>query len=726
MTISQALQMALQHHQAGRISDAETLYRQILAAQPKHVDALHLLGVIAHQAGHHGPAADLIRQSIEIDPKNSFAHCNLGEVHRATGRFKEAIACYRRALQIKDDYPEALNNLGAVLKEQGLLEEAIANYHDAIRINPDYAAAHINLGAALVDREQFHEAVAAGRRAVQLLPHSAEAHNNLGAALAGALEFDEATAEFRRAIELKPDYPEALHNLGAALAGPGELDEAIAVCRHALRLRPSYAEAHCCLGGALRDKGQLDEAIAAHRRALELKPHYVEAHINLGNALRDRGQTEEAIIAYRAALRIKPDHAWLHSNLIYAMDFHPANDARAVARECARWEKMHATPLWASVRPHRNDRNPGRRLKIGYVSANFYFHAVSNFAIPLFEAHDHQAHEIYLYSHVRRPDALTERLKKSADVWRETLRMSDEALAEQIREDKIDVLVDLDMHMGHNRLPVFVRKPAPVQVSWLAYPGSTGLHCIGYRLTDASMDPPGVKPVWSTDEPARLPDSWCCYDPVDEAPEVNPLPALSAGVVTFGSLNNFAKMHEGVLERWALVMEAVKGSRLLLYCPEGEARERVLASLGARGIAPERVGFSGYLRRRGYLSVYHHIDIGLDPFPYNGMTTTCDAFWMGTPVLTLPGNTPASRATLSLLTTLGLQELAASSEKDYIRIAVELAGNLPRLAEMRATLRPRMQASPLMDAPRFARNVEAAYRSMWERWRDGRLPMRGE
>ena len=724
MTVPQAFQIALQHHQAGRLQDAEALYRQILTAQPRHADALHLLGVIAHQVGQHGPAADLIRQAIEIDPKNPFAHCNLGEAHRASGRFKEAVACYHRALQIKADYPEALNNLGATLKDQGLLDEAIASYHAALRIKPDYAEAHLNLGAALTEQGQFEKAVAACRRALQLQPRSAEAHNNLGAALAGKAEPQNALAAFQRAIELKPDYPEALNNLGAALLGLGKPDEAIAVCRQAIQLRPGSAEAHCCLGGALRARGLLDEAIAALRRALELKPRAVDACIHLGSALRDRGQSEEAVAAYRAALQIQPDHAWLHSNLIYALDFHPGSDGRAIAQECARWEKQHAAPLQASVRPHRNDRSPGRRLKIGYVSANLYYQACSNFIISLFEAHDRQSHEIHVYSHVRRPDALTERLKKSADVWRETLRMSDEALAEQIRKDKIDILVDLDLHMGHNRLPVFVRQPAPVQVSWIAYPGSTGLHCIGYRLTDAHMDPPDAEPAWSVEEPVRLPDSWCCYDPVDESPEVNPLPALSTGRVTFGSLNNFAKMHEGVLARWARVLQAVENSRLLMSCPEGEARDRVRAWIEARGIAPGRVDFSGYLRRREYLSLYHRIDIGLDPFPYNGMTTTCDSLWMGTPVLTLPGKTPASRAGLSLLSTVGLQELVASSEEDYVRIAVELAGNLPRLAEIRATLRPQMQASPLMDAPRFARNVESAYRSMWERWIAGQSSMR--
>ena len=286
-----------------------------------------------------------------------------------------------------------------------------------------------------------------------------------------------------------------------------------------------------------------------------------------------------------------------------------------------------------------------------------------------------------------------------------------------IREDRVDILVDLTMHTADNRLPVFARQPAPVQVTWLAYPGSTGLHSIGYRLTDAHMDPPGKDSVWPAEEPVRLPDCWCCYNPVGDSPEINASPAWSAGGVTFGSLNNFAKVNEGVLALWARVLEELKGSRLLMLCPEGRTRERVRAFFAARGIgAPERLGNLGVQPRWEYLRLYERIDIGLDPFPCNGMTTTCDALWMGAPVLTLPGAMPISRAGLSLLSTIGLEELAASSEDDYVRKAVELAGDLPRLAELRATLRARMLASPLMDAPRFARNMEAAYQSMWQRW----------
>jgi protein O-GlcNAc transferase len=281
---------------------------------------------------------------------------------------------------------------------------------------------------------------------------------------------------------------------------------------------------------------------------------------------------------------------------------------------------------------------------------------------------------------------------------------------------RTDILVDLAMHTAGNRLPIFTRRPAPVRATWLAYPGGTGLDCIDFRLTDAHMDPPGLEPASSAEEPVRLPDCWCCYQAAEESPEINPLPAMSAGGFTFGSLNAFAKVHDGVLALWARTLEAVEGSRLVMLCPEGRGRERVRAFFGARGIAAGRVELAGFVPRRDYMRLYQRIDLSLDPFPYNGMTTTCDALWMGAPVLTLPGAIPASRAGLSLLSCVGLEEFAASSEENYVGTAVRFARDLPRLADLRANLRRRMQASPLMDAPRFARNVEAAYRAMWQRW----------
>jgi protein O-GlcNAc transferase len=758
MTVPQALQIALQHHQSGRLADAEALYRQILAAQPNHADALHHLGIIANQVGRPDLAVDWIHQAITLDPKNPVAHSNLAEALRTTGRLDEAIAACRHALKLKPDYPNAHLHLGNALRERGRLDEAIAAYHRAIQLDPSFPEIHNNLGIALRERGRLDEAIAAYQRAIQLKPDMSGAHNNLGDALAeqGQLgeaiaayhralqlkpdypdalynlanalrdrgQLDEAIAAYRRALALKPDMPEAHNNLGVALAGLSQLDEAIAAYHRALALRPGYPDPHHNLGNALRDQGRLDEAVAAYRRALDLQPGFQGARNNLANTLRDRGQLDEAIAEYRHALELQPDQPWTHSNLIHTLHYHPDHNSRTISDEHRRWVRQFSDPLKPFLLPHTNNPDPNRPLRIGYVSPDFRDHPVGRFLLPLFERHDREQFEILCYSGVARPDWMTERLRALVQpnrgdptaAWRNTLGVSDARLAEIIRDDAVDILVDVTMHTADNRLPLFARQPAPVQVTWLAYPGSTGLPAIGYRLTDSHMDPPNEAPSWSVEQPVRLPDSWCCYDPVGGSPEINALPALSTRSVTFGSLNNFAKVHDGVLALWSRVLSAVKESQLLMFCPEGQSRQRVQAFFSARGIAPKRLELVSYLKHWEYLKLYHRIDLALDPFPCNGMTTTCDALWMGVPVLTFPGATPASRAGLSLLSSAGLPSLAASSEEDYVRIATDLTANLLRLADLRATLRPQMQASPLMDAPHFTRNIEAAYRAMWKRW----------
>ena len=683
VTVGQAFELALQHHQSGRLAEGEALYRQILAVEPRHPDALHLLGVIAQQVGRHDVAVDLIRQAIGRNPDNPAMHSNLGAALRASGRLDEAIVAYRRALELQPGYSDAHNNLGNALRDMGRLDEAIGCYHRALEWKPD----------------------------------NAEAHNNLGIAMRDKGRLDEAIRSCRRALELKPGYADAHNNLGAAMADQGQFREAILVFQRALELKPDSTDTHCNLGNALKDQGLLPEAIAAYRRALALRPAYAEAHNNLGNAFKEEARLDEMMECYRKAVELKPSDAILRSNLAYGTLFHPGYDARALRAECAAWEALHGEPRRQWIRPHANARDPERRLRVGYVSANFTRHVICHFLLPLLEGHDHAAFEIFCYASVKVPDAITARMKKNADVWRDVLGVAEEALAERIREDQIDILVDLTQHMGDNRLPVFARKPAPVQVAWLGYPGSTGLTTMDYRFTDARMEPEGAAWSESVETPVRLPDSWFCFDPIDEYPEPGVLPAERAGYVTFGCLNAFCKVNDAVLERWAVVLRAVENSRLLLRCPQGAAQARVREFFASRGIAAERVDLFAWTPTRAeFLKLFARMDIALDPFPYNGGTTTCEALWMGVPVLTLPGEGIVSRIGLSILSACGLPEFVAHTEEEYVRLAASLASDLPRLAELRATLRGRMKASAFMDGPRFAKNVEHAYRGMWRAW----------
>ena len=716
VTIPEAFQIAQQHHQAGRLAEAEALYRQIVAVEPRHADALHLLGVLAHQAGRGDLAVDLIRQAIAVAPQVPGYHYNLGLVLTAQGRLDEAIAACRRALELRPDYAEAHNNLGNALRGQGRLDEAVAAYRRALQLQPDYAEAWHNLGVVLTDQGQLDEAIATYRRALELQPDLAEAHNHLGNALKAGGRLDEALAAYRRALQLQPDYAEAHYNLGNALLDQGQFDEALAACRRALQLQPDYAEAHYNLGNAHLGKGQLDEAMAAYRRVLQLKPDFAKARNNLGTVLKDQGQLDQALAAIRRAIQLRPDDAGTHSNLVYTALFHPGYDDQRIADEHRLWNRQFADPLKPFLLPHANARDPERRLRIGYVSPDFRDHVVGRNMLPLLEHHDRRDFEILCYSGVVQPDALTGRFRQRADHWRNTVRVADAELAELIRQDRVDILVDLTQHMAGNRLPVFARRPAPVQVSFAGYPASAGLDTIDCRLTDPWLDPPETPSHHYPEKPIRLPHSFWCYDPLTGSPPVNPLPALAAGHVTFGSLNNYCKVHEGVIGLWAKVLGAVPDSRFLLLSPLGAHRQRAVDVFARSGVTAGRIEWFTPAPRPEYLAAYHRIDLGLDTFPYNGHTTSLDSFWMGVPVITLVGKTTVGRGGLSQAMNLGLPELVAQTPGQYVQRAVAFATDLPRLAGLRQSLRPRMQASPLMDAPQFARDIEAACRTMWRAW----------
>jgi predicted O-linked N-acetylglucosamine transferase (SPINDLY family) len=580
---------------------------------------------------------------------------------------------------------------------------------------PEHLDAWHLLGLMTQQTGRHREAVASYRRTVELRPQDPIGHNSLGNALMASGSADEAAACYRRALELNPRYAIACNGLGSALMYQGRPQEAVAAFRRALELAPDYMQAHHNLGAAWQALNELDQAAACFQRALAVRES-AEGHYNLGSVRKDQGRLSEAVASFRRALELRPTHAALHSNLLYTLLFCPDVDAQTLAEEHRRWNRQHAEPLAAAIPPYANDHTPERRLRVGYVSPHLRAHVVGRNLLPLFAGHDHQQFEIFCYADVPEPDAVTRQLQAGADVWQSSTGMSDAELAEQIRADRIDLLVDLTLHMENNRLLTFARRPAPVQLTWAGYPGTTGLMAIDYRLTDPHLDPPGLDDACYTEESIRLPDSFWCYVPAADDPEPNRLPALETNIVTFGCLGNFCKLNEPVLRLWARMLRAVARSRLLLLAAPGSHRQRVLELFGSEGVAAERIAFEPLRPRAEYLATYHRIDLGLDPFPYNGHSTSLDSLWMGVPIVTLPGRTVVGRAGVSQLHTLQLPELIARNTDHYVQLGAALAHDLPRLAELRATLRQRMQHSPLMDAPRFARNVEAAYRQMWRRW----------
>jgi predicted O-linked N-acetylglucosamine transferase (SPINDLY family) len=628
----------------------------------------------------------------------------------------EAIAAGRRLVALNPDFADAHCNLGLALMEKGLVDEAIDAYRQAISLKPNLAEAWNNLANALKDKKQLDQAIAAYRRCIELKADFAQAYSNLGNALREKGQLPEAIATCRRAIELDPQLAEAHSNLGNALNDMGQLEVAISAFQDAMALDPNLPEAPYNLANVLTERGEVDLAVAAYRQAIALKPDYADAFNNLGNALKEQGLLNEALAAYRQGIAIDPQNATIDSNLIYTLHFLPEADARAIAQEHERWNRQHADPLRKFIVPHGNGRDPRRRLRIGYVSPDFRAHAVGRFLLPLFDHHDKSQFEIFAYANSTYSDFVTERLRSKADAWRNISELSDAAAADLVRGDGIDILVDLTMHMARSRLLIFARKPAPVQVTYLAYCSSTGMRTIDYRLSDPYLDQAGADETLYSEKTIRLPRSYWCFEPILAPPGVAPSPASAQKRVTFGCLNNFCKVSAPAVAAWVKILRSVPQAQLILGAQEGSHRQRLANELSGQGIDPARLSFVGRMPLPDYLRIYNQIDIALDTFPYGGGTTTCDALWMGVPVVSLIGKRAVGRGGLSILSNIGLAELAGGSEQEYVRIAIELANDLPRLSQLRSTLRQRMQQSPLMDAPGFARQIEAAYRQMWQTW----------
>jgi protein O-GlcNAc transferase len=677
---------ALRHHGAGRLAEAERLYRQVLAADGRHSDSLHLLGLIAYQVGRYESAVELIGQ----------------------------------AIRLRDDVHFYYNNLGLALTAHGKLDEAVAHYERALALKPDYAEPHLNLGNALRDQGKPAEAVARYERALAIRPDYAEAHNNLGLALAAQGKLDEAVVRYEHALALKPDYAELHINLGNALRDQGKPDEAVAHYERALALKPDYAEAHNNLGLALKELARFEEALASYDRALAVRPDFAEALNNRGNTLNDQGKLAQAVASYRRALAIKSDYPAAHSNLLFALNYLDSISADAVFAEHVRFGRQLESLLSREVAApfsRVNLRDARRRLRVGYVSPDFRRHSVSYFLEPILRSHDRKAFELFCYAEVAIPDDVTHRLRGLADHWLVTVGMSDNALAERIRTDRIDILVDLAGHTANNRLPVFARKPAPIQVTWLGYPNTTGLSSIDYRLVDAVTDPEDDPAAWTSETLVRLSNGFLCYGPPTAAPPPGPPPLLESGAVTFSSFNNPNKLSPSTLDTWATLLDRLPQSRLLLKgLPFADAATCALfhSRLAERGVAPDRLTLMGQTPdATAHLALYRRVDIALDPFPYNGTTTTCEALWMGVPVVTLRGDRHSGRVGASLLGRLGLDDLIARDAVEYIEIVTALCADRARLAELRTTLRARMARSALCNAQAFAHELETAYRTMW-------------
>jgi protein O-GlcNAc transferase len=752
-TVAEVYAQALQNHQAGNLPLAEQLYVQILRADPRHADAHHLLGALALQTGRFELAVRSIGQAVAINPASADYHCNLGLARQTLGQRDQAVTSYREALRLRPDFAEAHNNLGNVLQRQGESNEAVAHLTKAVQLRPHYAEAQNNLGMTLWSLGRLEDAAAHWQQALAIRPDYPEAANNLAAALLSQKKPQEAVMLCRQALRSRPDFPEAHNNLANALCDLGMLEEAVTHsqealrlhphfaaafntlgnvllrqgkleaaarhCQQALRLCPTLAEAHYNLGNACRDLGKLEEAAVCYRNALQLQTGYPAAHNNLGDILLKQGFPELALANFRKALELEPGLGAAQRNLLFYLNYDPqANPDEVFAAHC-RWGKQHESKT--PVLPHQNEPGPDRRLRIGYVSPDLRQHALTRYLEPVLAHHDPDQVEVFCYAEVTGGDAVTARLQSLAHGWRSTCNRTDAQVAQCIRDDAIDILVDLAGHTCNSRLTVFAHKPAPVQAAWLGYLNTTGLTRVDFRLTDEVLDPPG-QPVRDTEELLRLPEGMCCFAPPADAPAVGALPAERNGHLTFGSVHSLFKLNASVLDLWAELLKALPKSRLLMFRDTltAAAQQRIRRQFTDRGIAGERLDLRQGSPAPGYLGVYGEIDVSLDTFPYTGGVTTCESLWMGVPVLSLCGVRPATRNSAALLARAGIGHWAVQTSEEYLAFAKQVAQEPHGLAELRAGLRERMTAT-LCDADRFTASLEKAYRDIWRRWCTSRL-----
>lgn len=603
----------------------------------------------------------------------------------SSNRLEEACELYTRLLRKQPQNLHVALELAVVYRRLGRLKDASQLAENSLRTDPvSPAALHIS-GSVLHRQGHLREACERYRNALILDNTNSETHYFLANALRELGSADAAENEYRNVLALEPDHLESLNNLSALLTSRGEIREAANLLEHALALQPD-------------------------------NPHML---INLGRALLHTGQAQDAEQMFRRVTRLQPGISDAYDNLLACLNYLPDREPEAVYRDHLDWNKrLAATLCHRSSWPNTPD--PHRRLRIGYVSPDFHEHSVARFMEPVLRHHDKTRFEITCYSDTSRADETTRRLKAFTDHWNNTSALDHAQLDALVSRDEIDILVDLAGHTAHNRLPVFARKPAPLQLTWLGYPNTTGLSTMDYRLTDATADTEGITDKWHSEKLVRMPHGFLCFEMPDQAVSASEPPSFSNGFITFGSFNNLAKTTPEVIRTWSKLLHRCPGTRLALKSRatgDSATRHHLQQQFSNAGVDTDRIIFmTPQPQRMEHLATYRRIDIALDTFPYNGTTTSCEALWMGVPVITFTGRVHAARVGASLLHQLGLSELVASDQESYIEVAAELAENKNRLGLLHRELRDIMRSSALCNGLAFTRDLEQVYRKIWSDW----------
>ena len=712
-----ALNLGVALNRMGRLEEAEESLRRALQIKPNSAAAHSNLGATLQELGRLDEAEASFRCALEIAPDDAIAHSNLGMTLQKLGHLDEAAACLRRALEIKSDYAEAHGNLGMVLQKLGRLEEAEASFRLALQINPDDAKTHNNLSIVLQELGRLDEADAHFQLALLINPNDADTHGNRGNLLRHMGRLKEAEACYRKALQLAPDDSELHAILGDVLRHQRTFADAEASYRRSLQLAPDSPGTLCGLGIALQNLGRLDQAETCFRQILRSKPDSAGVMSDLGLILQSVGRLDEAELCLRQAIQLQPNYAPLYSNLLYFLVLGATGDKHAVFLEHAGFGQRFEPLLRPQWREHTQTRDPERGLRIGFVSADFNNHAVASFIEPvLAQLSGYPQLTLHAYYNNFIDDNVTQRLRGHFAHWNPIADLPDAELAEKIRTDGIDILIDLTGHTAGNRLLAFARKPAPVQASWIGYPGTTGLSAMDYYLADRFLLPPGQFDDQFTEKIVRLP-AIAPFQPYEDAPPVSALPALRNGYVTFGSFNRPNKLSRAVIALWAQILRKLPGSRMVLGGMSTEGCYDMLIDWFAEeGIVRNRLDFYPRDGMENYLKLHHQVDICLDTFPYNGGTTTHHALWMGVPTLTLAGKSMSGRVGVANLSHAGLLEFVAERADDFVALGLDGANNLSRLAEVRAGLREHLLRSPLRRPELLGASLNLALRTMWRRW----------
>ncbi len=708
-----------QHNQAGHLQEAESCFRKALELDPGHPGALFYLANIAYEDNRLLFAKQLLDDLLRGEPNDAEAWYLLGVVALKEENIPRGVECLRKAVTLQPDYVQAHYSLGVALGACGELNAALDSYRKVLACNPQVAEVHAALGMIYQLQNNYEAALSSFQQAVNINPHFEMAYLNIGQIFRSEAKLEDAIKTYQAALLKLPNATEMYLNLGIAQLESEQLSAATSNFERAIALDPNCAEAHRGIGIVSLQSGKLSEAVASFRQAVMLMPQNAHLRMDLGDAFNRIGSLTEAIDCWRGAIAADPDFAEPYHHLLHYSQYFPGYSRKQIFDSHVAFGNRFETAWRGKWFSHVKPVNSKKRLRVGFVSGNMNNHPVAHFLESvLHELRKLDDVDIILYSTNATEHEVTERIRAEAHAWIPVFTLSDDIFAQKIRDDQIDILVDLSGHTHFNRLLVFARKPAPIQVTWLGYWETTGLQAMDYILCDR-YSVRDDEANWFVERPWYLPNTRLCFTLPAEAVAVAPLPAFSRGYVTFGCFNNQIKITDRVVVVWSRILKRVPNSRLLLKWQsyaDMAAREALASRFVNEGISTERLEFQEASPRREYFLAYNRVDIALDPFPFPGGTTSIQGIWMGVPMVTLQGDRIVSRQGESILHNLGLSDWVAQSEDEYVDLTVQKAADLAGLARLRGELRAKLESSPLCDAKTFAQNLEDAFKQMWEKF----------